>query len=806
MDDPFPLPLECLRLIISQFAINNDITTFATLLRVNKYVCLATLPYLYSNPFRFFIPTEIRGVIFSIRHQYPRLRAIIRTLLASVPDEECPGIVKAMHDIDPTPAQHWPIDYLSYLKHFQSQTNKSFSLLVDLDWSVPLTPRLKQYFDDHDLASEYDTRSPTHLYDFGSQDDDPSGRKVSRNTVGHLSIDIHRELSWTLCCRILDQIKSIVIPLSDVDRYLDVAHQMISLQSVTFRMDEVADTHDWHGAEERLDAAVMEKLALAKTKRLEDLESAVEFVQLHTLLFPGTLTHVECPTHFANVGMAEQVCPDSFYRRMVGAIKVRNRPTELTDKNWREFTVNVENTDLSQVQIMYVFGRETDWYYPLQATPFLHLCTTLKVYMMISLGPDSFKWAVKKDAKMVLPPLEIVDIQAVKEPFGSELEDLGQGFGKTLKAIKASGYKLPQGTLQLENNVQTISIGRGWDMQLLMVLSVRMVSERLVLDPSLLSHCRELRRLDLGDNLRSYDVREIQSYKPCQLPELSELFLLGTPSLAFHPDTLHSTKVLKTLVLGSHSSFNQSFLPSVHRTLDTNHMDTVDGEPQEEELALVRPQWTWDWQLAHLETLDLSVEFALHFQFRMLQSTPSLKQLYLTILSNMPALERVLTDADFTLPPGAPQSAGSSGFLPPQELDKIPIKELGEILFQIQCLKDSIERPQEAPQHGGIDRGIPSEAEQLLRRMDDLRMRQWDYTSPKFMQQQQILDKHSSELHGLVAASPVLKRVHDTLMAARVRYYEKQATQDAITAVFQSEHPDRLVVPSLKTLELSGRW
>lgn len=146
----------------------------------------------------------------------------------------------------------------------------------------------------------------------------------------------------------------------------------------------------------------------------------------------------------------------------------------------------------------------------------------------------------------------------------------------------------------------------------------------------------------------------------------------------------------------------------------------------------------------------------------------------------------------------------SSEFLSPQELDKIPIKELGEILFQIQCLKDSIERPQEAPQHGGIDRGIPSQAEQLLRRMDDLRMRQWDYISLKFMQQQQIFDKHSSELHGLVAASLVLK--HDTLMAARVRYYKKQATQDAITAVFQSEHPDRLVVPSLKTLELSVRW
>ncbi|KAG0089123.1 hypothetical protein BGZ93_004808 [Podila epicladia] len=409
MDAPFPLPLEYLHLIISQFAINKDIATLAALLRVNKYVCLATLPYLYSHPFHYFIPTEIRNVSIFIHDEYPRLYAMIRSLLVSVPDEECPGIVKAMYGTEPTHAQHWPIDYLSYLKHFQSQNNKSNSLLVDpaWRWSGLLTPRLKQYFDDHDLASEYDTRSPIVPYDIGSHDDDPSGHIVCQNIIGHLSIDIHRELSWTLCSRILGQIKSIVIPLSDVDRYLDVAHLMTSLQSVTFRMDEVADTHEWRDAEERMNAAVVEKLALVKTKRFENLESGVGFVKLHTLLHPGTLAHVECPTHSTYV---EQVCPDSFYRRMVGAIKVRNRPTELMDKNWREFTVNFENTDLSQVQIMYVFGRETDWYYPLQATPFLHLCTALKVYMMTSLGPDSFKWAVKKDEKMVLPPLEIVDI------------------------------------------------------------------------------------------------------------------------------------------------------------------------------------------------------------------------------------------------------------------------------------------------------------------------------------------------------------------------------------------------------------
>jgi len=105
----------------------------------------------------------------------------------------------------------------------------------------------------------------------------------------------------------------------------------------------------------------------------------------------------------------------------------------LTDNNWREFTVNVENTDLSQVTVIYVYGRDKDWYRLLQATTFLHLCTALQAYVMMSLGPDSFKWAVKKDAG-VLPPLRMVDIEAIKEPFGSELNDIGLAFGKTLEA------------------------------------------------------------------------------------------------------------------------------------------------------------------------------------------------------------------------------------------------------------------------------------------------------------------------------------------------------------------------------------
>lgn len=347
-------------------------------------------------------------------------------------------------------------------------------------------------------------------------------------------------------------------------------------------------------------------------------------------------------------------------------------------------------------------------------------------------------------------------------------------------------------------------------MPVLKNLSVQIGSERLVLDPKLLACCPNLRRLDLKDSIDSYDVREIYTYQPCKLPELTKLFLSGTPGLAFHPDTLHSTKALKTLVLGSHSSFNQTFLPSVHRTLGNDHVDTLEnGMPLED--LVHRPKWTWDWFLPQLVTLDLSLEFALPFQFRMLQATPSLQNLHLTLLSNMPALERVLTDADFIVPP----STHSAHFPPTQGyLSMIPPEDLDQIFLRISDLKRDMEHPPELSSSYELSSQpfIPellSDNQQLQQRHSWLLWRHREYIGRHAIPQgdpEQGYARNSHELHAMVAAAPLLQRVLDTLLAARAKYCEKQATQAAIVAVLQAKQPERLMVLSLKTLELNSRW
>ena len=98
----------------------------------------------------------------------------------------------------------------------------------------------------------------------------------------------------------------------------------------------------------------------------------------------------------------------------------------------------------------------------------------------------------------MVPPLESVGIQAIKEPFGSELDDLELGFGKTLKVLHAIRYN-PQGTH--EGSLQSIAIGRGWRMPVLEFMSVQMVSERLEVDSELLAHCGKLKCLHLRGSL-----------------------------------------------------------------------------------------------------------------------------------------------------------------------------------------------------------------------------------------------------------------------------------------------------------------
>lgn len=506
--------------------------------------------------------------------------------------------------------QHWPIDYLSYVHHLRTQDQSGTTLLAQLATYNRLEPRLEAYLEKYRLAEEYTTNAL------------PMG-----------------DGPW------IDRLKSLAV--------------------VTFKLDEFADVNE-HYLED-MSFEHVKQVSQRKEKRRQDLELAVQFVQIHTTMFRGTLKQVLCPEDSFNGPFNVQCCPADILDRMLMFLPMLIEPTELVNRNWKQFVAKAEHTNLERVTKIQVLDQYVEeWYDQLRSKPFPHRCPSLRKYNMMSLGPDGFKWAVQRDVsdndqdqdqyqhqhqhekqavrRANLPPLEIVSINARKESFGSELDDIGVGFGPNLKSFSIRGFRYESSP----GGSQPLHIGRGWRMPVLSRFAVQLPSEELVLDPDFLSHCPSLRVLILDDNMETYDLNRIRVAQPAHLPELTKLVLVGTGALSFHPDTLHSTKELKMLHLGLRN-FRRTFLPSFEAM--EQYDQSMEHASEDSNMAPVihRPKWNWDWYLPNMTTLVLSVEFSLHFQFQMLRGTPKLEDLSLCLYSTAHQVERVLIEDDFIL-------------------------------------------------------------------------------------------------------------------------------------------------------------
>lgn len=209
-----------------------------------------------------------------------------------------------MYEVKPRPTAHWTINYLSYVRHFQSQDQSRSTVLANLDRYTPLKPALKRHVEESRFIETFEAlglrigrlhhRSRGNLHN----------QTESVNTIGYLKLNIHRDVTWTLCHPILEQLHSLVIPLSNIDRYLESMECLSSLRSVTFKLDELGDPAM---ADQYMNSASPEKFRSMEKKRLEDLEYAVKFVQIHTSMFKGILTRVSCPDDQYRIGAKHRV-------------------------------------------------------------------------------------------------------------------------------------------------------------------------------------------------------------------------------------------------------------------------------------------------------------------------------------------------------------------------------------------------------------------------------------------------------------------------------------------------------------------
>ncbi|KAF9211505.1 hypothetical protein BGZ59_007970 [Podila verticillata] len=829
MSDTFPLPIECLQLVITNLAVQHELKALVALLRVNKHVCLATLPILYEDPFVWFLfhDQDRPGCSFYSSHR--RVFPVIRLLLASVPNGSYSGLIKAIYRIGDalelpdvptkdrsrdfnnnpsTTPQHWPIDYLSYVRHFNTHDRFGESVLVHFASYLDLVSPLMSYVKGHTLAD----MCPASGLNLGKMMIGAMLVKEDPTEIEYLTLNIHRQATWALCSPILEQLQSIVIPLSDIGRYMDALPRLSSLATVTFKLDELADVSQYILSEEEV-----KKAHLLQKKREQDLESAVEFVRAHTALFPGTLKQVLSP--YCTVQDSKQSYPKATLDQILELLPSLIDPLELVDKNWKQFIAKVERTNLDYVTTIDVSEQfASKSYDQLKSKPFLHRCPSLRKYDMISLGPDSFKWAIEWDGSnndldldldldldqhdrharpaTNLPPLEDVSISATEGFFGSELDDIGLGFGETIKlfTIRSQSQQFQ------ETVIRSLTVGHAWKMPLLSKLDVKLNRETLVLDPDFLCYCPVLQSLSLFDRRDTHDLSGIKVGNPAFLPELTNLELVGSGALSFHPDTLHSTKELKTLKLESLDNSWVTIIPSLLNTdRDDHQQDNVITEAGSSASPIPRAKWTWNWHLPMLSTLHLTVEFAFRFQFRMLRETPNLQDLYLCISLDRNAEERVLTQDDFTIKPrpkdsyqeddsddrSSDGSTSTMDTIDRIDLHRLPFDDVFNICVYLFSLAEHSE--------------LQTDPEQ------DLICRELFYgVCPEKSTQERVIQA-ARAIEYIVDQFDLQPELESTFAEMRVlEARERQHEEDL--KKYRAKHPDHLVVPSVKKLEIIGRW
>ncbi|KAF9145873.1 hypothetical protein BGX30_006356 [Mortierella sp. GBA39] len=530
-----------------------------------------------------------------------------------------------------------------------------------------------------------------------------------------LRVQLMREVNWMLvnspCVvgssgveddgdRVLlgQRLKSLVIPVSDVERYLEAVCHFKSLEHVRFCLDEMLEylEEDVEAAFEEEDETNIERevedipglLKRNKDRKEQAMQDLFKFVQEHGRLFPGQLKTVTCPESeiWQSWGWIPlpQTCPDEVQFRILQLLPPLRRPSVLYEENWMQFLAHLRATDLGAVKKIDVYfdsGKSETYGRLVENRGFLQRCRELRTLSMGLLGKGAYKWAVEEKKAYLennsggninyndkaqeisllqedkiedrhlylrhgLVPLEIACISGFEElplEITDEIDDIAYAFSDTLTTLNLNiPYIFGESILNNGDeptSMSTIRIGRGWvDLPNLRDLYIDARVARLVLDPELLVHCPNLVSLGLYDDATiDYNLEEAIRNEcfPALLGKCDSMTLQGFSALTFHPETLSSMRE-KLVELSMRTACGTDDLCFI--LPPPLRAEQEQEQEQKQEQGRHEPgwyRWTWDWELPRLTKLDLNSKFAYEFQFQFLASCPFLELLHLNIHTNL---------------------------------------------------------------------------------------------------------------------------------------------------------------------------
>ncbi|KAF9081589.1 hypothetical protein BGX23_000706 [Mortierella sp. AD031] len=557
---------------------------------------------------------------------------LARMLLSRVTTTELPKAVSIYFGLVTDGFQPSPLDYTPHIRHLNLE-RKTLGPEVFAYYQDPLPEVLESVKGDEEFqrACHTDRLLPSYVGSFGDE---------KNYLYCQLRVMVNREAHWAIANPILEQLQSLTIPLSDIKRYLGAVDRFESLERLRFCLNEVFDYQP-----QEADSASTEFKMTMKKHKDETMRSVVRFVQEHARIFKSRLKSITCPNgHFWP--RIQQTCPEEVQFEFLRVLPALYRPTHLNESNWLQFVAHSLSTDLGRVEE--IVGPKIGG--------FAHnrLCRNDQQFSPTMSDPQGSDNGLTRPGQFSHGPIPLhkaVIYECKTTPLTDEIDDIAYSFRQSLWTLCVYGSE------SLPALPRTIHIGRGWpEIGCLSTLYLVFPYARVVIDPALFANLPRLVGVHTSDNISRYRCQELVPCLPASLESLSSLHLNGWNALTFHPDTLlHCGDYLMELILGTQRQAGGYFIPpdeELSRSYNIQDESSDGSTPLPFETpAIIRPHWTWDWNLPELKTLILTSEFAYRFKFRMLDRCPLLETLELHIASIDGLHFREISVSDLFMPP-----------------------------------------------------------------------------------------------------------------------------------------------------------
>ncbi|KAK3845526.1 MAG: hypothetical protein J3R72DRAFT_487667 [Linnemannia gamsii] len=210
MDPLSRLPLECLQHILQVLDDDDNLTSLANLLTVNKYIASVALPYLYHDPYRLAFHQGKRGY----HHQWHRsinYESLTRMLLNRLPAVSLSKALSLALAIDPaessTATAHSSLDYLAHIRHFSTPAQESWEQYLSI---TKLSPHQLAYIQSEEFDQIYQSQpfTPSYASHYRTKE-----KLVQRYYRTIICLDA----LWCLPDPILEQLQSFTIPVANLD-------------------------------------------------------------------------------------------------------------------------------------------------------------------------------------------------------------------------------------------------------------------------------------------------------------------------------------------------------------------------------------------------------------------------------------------------------------------------------------------------------------------------------------------------------------------------------------------------------------